>query len=64
MNTQTTAQEYLQTIPTDILAAAARGEINLNQLAQDTLANRGLNSNGAWVGFNAPNTQSQADNHA
>ena len=45
------AQEYLQTIPNDIVAAAARGEIDLNRLAQIELASRGLDMNGKWVGF-------------
>ncbi len=41
----------LQTIHADILAAAARGEIDLNTLARRELASRGLDDNGRWVGF-------------
>jgi len=43
--------ESLQTMPTDILAAVARGEVNLNRVAKDELAARGLNDRGKWVGF-------------
>jgi len=43
--------EWLQTMPTDVLAAAARGEVNLNRVAREELAARGLNDRGKWVGF-------------
>jgi len=46
-----TAEGYFQTLPTDILVAAINGIINLNYLAKATLANRGLDKNGEWVGF-------------
>ena len=36
---------------TDLLLAAAAGLIDLNQLARKQLANRGLDANGKWVGF-------------
>ena len=36
---------------TDLLLAAAAGLIDLNQLAREQLANRGLNAEGKWVGF-------------
>lgn len=45
------ALDYLQTMPADALAAAARGDINLNTLARHELANRGLNRAAKWVGF-------------
>ncbi len=45
------ASAYVQTIPSDILAAAARGEIDLNKIARAELANRGLNWQAKWVGF-------------
>lgn len=48
-----TAEMYLQTIPTQLLAAAVRGEINLNELARAVLAGRGVDTNGKWVGFEA-----------
>ena len=41
----------LQTISTEILAAAVRGDIDLNALAKKELANRSLDFNGKWVGF-------------
>jgi hypothetical protein len=45
------AAEWLQTIPTEILAAAARGDLDLNTIARAELGNRGLNRAGKWVGF-------------
>ena len=36
---------------TKVLAAAARGEIDLNRLAREELAARGLDNKGVWVGF-------------
>ena len=43
----------LQTHPTATLAESARGERDLNQHAKVELANRGLDKNGKWVGFEA-----------
>ena len=42
---------FMQTALTKVLAAAARGEIDLNQLARKELACRGLDDKGVWVGF-------------
>ena len=42
---------FIQTALTKVLAAAARGELDLNRLAREELASRGLDQNGAWVGF-------------
>ena len=42
---------FIQTALTKVLAAAARGEIDLNRLAREELAARGLDQNGVWVGF-------------
>lgn len=44
---------FIQTALTAVLAAAARGEIDLNRLAREELANRGLDAHGEWVGFDA-----------
>lgn len=41
----------LQSAHIALLAAAARGEIDLNRLAQEELASRGLDCAGKWVGF-------------
>lgn len=41
----------LQDAKTQVLTAAARGEIDLNRLARDELIARGLDLNGRWVGF-------------
>lgn len=42
---------FIQTALTKVLAAAARGELDLNLLAREELAGRGLDQNGVWVGF-------------
>ena len=42
---------FIQTALTKVLAAAARGELDLNRLAREELAARGLDQNGVWVGF-------------
>ncbi len=47
----TTAEQELQTIHSAILSAAARGELDLNQVARIVLAGRGQDLNGKWVGF-------------
>jgi hypothetical protein len=45
------AVEYLQPLPTDLLGAMARGEIDAKKLAAQLMADRGLDQNGKWVGF-------------
>jgi hypothetical protein len=42
---------FIQTAMTKVLAAVARGELDLNRLAREELAARGLDQNGVWVGF-------------
>lgn len=42
---------FIQTAPTAVLAAVARGEIDLNRIAREELAGRGQDTNGRWVGF-------------
>ena len=42
---------FIQTAFSKVLAAAARGEIDLNRLAREELAARGLDDHGVWVGF-------------
>lgn len=46
-----TAHEYIQAFPVESLAAAAGGEIDINELASHELACRGLDQSGKWVGF-------------
>ena len=41
----------IQVFPTSVLVAAANNQVDLNALARAELANRGMNTNGAWVGF-------------
>ena len=42
---------FIQIAPAKVLAAVARGEIDLNRIAREELASRGLGLNGEWVGF-------------
>jgi hypothetical protein len=53
MRPKQTAQEWFQTIPSDVLAAAARGELDLHAVARAELASRGLNWQAKWIGFPA-----------
>lgn len=46
-----TADHYLNVLPSDLLAAASRGEIDLKELAAVVLAGRGLDHSATWVGF-------------
>lgn len=42
---------FIQIAPAKVLAAVARGEIDLNRIAREELASRGLGLRGEWVGF-------------
>jgi hypothetical protein len=42
---------FIQITDTKVLAAVARGELDLNRIAREELAARGLDLNGVWVGF-------------
>src|SRR3989337_185286 len=44
---------FIQIAPAKVLAAVARGEIDLNRIAREELASRGLGLHGKWVGFKA-----------
>ena len=52
-NTELTYDELaiLQLATTRLLSEVAKGNIDLNSMAKRELANRGLDQNGAWVGF-------------
>lgn len=41
---------FLEGAPARVLAAVSRGEIDLNLIARQELARRGLDEAGAWVG--------------
>ena len=43
----------VQLFDTAVLAAVARGALDLNLIARQALASRGLDHNGVWVGFAA-----------
>ena len=45
------AYGVIQTMSSQALAAAARGELDLNLLARAQLGNRGADHRGEWVGF-------------
>ena len=42
---------FIQIAPAKVLAAVARGEIDLNRIAREELAARGLGLHAEWVGF-------------
>jgi len=42
--------EFIQSASTRVLVAVSKGRLNLNLLAREELANRGLNQAGVWVG--------------
>ena len=42
---------FIQLALTKVLGAVSRGELDLNRLAREELAARGLDDKGAWVGF-------------
>ena len=42
---------FIQIALTKVLAAVARGELDLNRLAKEELAARGLDDKGVWIGF-------------
>ena len=42
---------FIQIADAKELAAVARGEIDLNRIAKEELASRGLGLHGEWVGF-------------
>jgi len=41
----------IQLLSNQVLAAVAQGKLDLNQVALENLAARGLDKNGNWVGF-------------
>ena len=45
--------EHLQPLPTELLKAMAKGEIDAQLAAARLMADRGLDQNGKWVGFEA-----------
>jgi hypothetical protein len=47
---------FIQIADAKVLAAVARGEIDLNRIAREELAARGLGIHGEWVGFEKART--------
>jgi len=47
---------FIQIAKTKVLLAIARGEIDLNRIAREELAARGLGLHGEWVGFEKART--------
>lgn len=43
--------EHLQTLPTELLNAIAKGEVDAQAAAARLMADRGLDRHGKWVGF-------------
>ena len=46
----------IQNMLVKVLVAATSGEIDLNRLAREELAARGLDAHGVWVGFDRART--------
>ena len=46
---------FIQLALNKVLVAVANGELDLNNLASKELANRGLDKQGQWVGFDKAN---------
>ena len=44
-------QVSISILDIELLKAAAQGKVDLNELARQELANRGLDHDGKWVGF-------------
>ena len=42
---------FIQTATVRVLVAVAKGELDLNVLAREELALRGMNDDGVWVGY-------------
>jgi len=43
--------EHLQPLPTELLNAMAKGEVDTQAIAARLMAERGLDREGKWVGF-------------
>lgn len=43
--------EHLQPLPTELLVAMAKGEVDTQAIAAQLMAGRGLDERGKWVGF-------------
>lgn len=43
--------EHLQPLPTELLLAMAKGEVDTQAIAARLMAERGLGQSGQWVGF-------------
>ncbi len=48
---------FMQLADNDMLAAVASGEVDLNAVARQILAQRGMGQNGRWIGFEAAHEQ-------
>lgn len=54
--------EFIQAATVRVLVAVSKGELDLNIIAREELAKRGLDQNGFWVGFErARRQQSEAN---
>lgn len=43
--------EHLQPLPTELLNAMAKGDVDTQAIAAQLMASRGLDREGKWVGF-------------
>ena len=48
---------WMQLMDSDLLVAAAKGDLDLNEVARWVLASRGIGESGRWVGFDEAKRQ-------
>lgn len=43
--------DFIHKVPVSVLVAAVWGQVDLNRIAAEELANRGYSRQGVWIGF-------------
>ncbi len=56
--------DFIHNVPVSVLVAAACGQVCLNRIAAEELANRGYSREGIWVGFKQAREQHAQAAHA
>ncbi len=54
---------FIQIATVRVLTAVARGDLDLNLLAREELASRGMNREGVWVGFDRATKELAEERH-
>lgn len=55
---------FIQSATVRVLVAVSKGELDLNLIAREELAKRGLDQNGLWIGFERARRQNLKSNQA